>query len=98
MPVDVGVSNVVHPECGALRGTREFGTGVWRGIPYAEQPIGERRFLAPAPLRPWSGVRDATSFGPEPPQVYPPRTAGFPLVKNVPDNSINLIFYLIIYI
>ncbi|CAN5248847.1 hypothetical protein BH09ACT8_BH09ACT8_67140 [soil metagenome] len=41
---------------------------MWRGVPYAQQPVGERRFLAPAPLRPWTGVRDAVEHGPLPPQ------------------------------
>jgi len=58
----------VHTGLGALRGTTEGGVGVWRGIPYAEQPVGERRFRAPAPPRPWSGVRDALEHGPLPPQ------------------------------
>ena len=42
--------------------------GVWRGIAYAQQPVGNRRFLAPAPLEPWTGVRDAIEHGPLPPQ------------------------------
>ena len=41
---------------------------MWRGVAYAEQPVGERRFLAPAPLEPWTGVRDAVEHGPLPPQ------------------------------
>ncbi|MCW2590491.1 MAG: carboxylesterase [Mycobacterium sp.] len=41
---------------------------VWRGIAYAEQPVEGRRFLAPAPLEPWTGVRDAVEHGPLPPQ------------------------------
>lgn len=61
-------STLVHTSLGALRGTVEDGVRVWRGIPYAEQPIGERRFRAPAPLAPWSGVRDAVEHGPVPPQ------------------------------
>ena len=56
------------PVSGDLRGTIEGGVGVWRGVPYAEQPVGERRFLAPAPLRPWTGLRDALEHGPLPPQ------------------------------
>ncbi len=56
------------PALGDLRGTTEGGVGVWRGVPYAEQPVGERRFLAPAPLQPWTGVRDALEHGPLPPQ------------------------------
>ena len=58
----------MHTDSGDLRGTTEGGVGVWRGVPYAEQPVGERRFLAPAPLQPWSGVRDAVEHGPLPPQ------------------------------
>ena len=42
--------------------------GVWRGVAYAQQPVGSRRFLAPAPLEPWTGVRDALEHGPLPPQ------------------------------
>lgn len=58
----------MHTPSGVLRGTTEGGVAVWRGIPYAEQPLGQRRFLAPAPPRPWTGVRDAIEHGPLPPQ------------------------------
>ena len=68
MAVVVGHSTVVHTSLGDLRGTAEGGVAVWRGVPYAEQPVGERRFLAPAPLQPWTGVRDALEHGPLPPQ------------------------------
>lgn len=64
----VGHSVVVHTDLGDLRGTTEGGVGVWRGVPYAEQPVGERRFLAPEPKRPWTGLRDAVEHGPLPPQ------------------------------
>jgi para-nitrobenzyl esterase len=49
---------------GSVRGARERGVRVWRGIPYAAAPVGERRFRAPAPVEPWSGVRPAVAFGP----------------------------------
>jgi len=39
---------------------------VWRGVPYAQQPIGERRFAAPAPVLPWTGVPHAIEHGPLP--------------------------------
>ncbi|OBK78221.1 carboxylesterase/lipase family protein [Mycobacterium sp. 1274761.0] len=61
-------TTIASTRCGDLRGTTECGVGVWRGVPYAEQPVGERRFLAPAPLKPWSGLRDAVEHGPLPPQ------------------------------
>jgi para-nitrobenzyl esterase len=66
--VVAGQSAVVYTDSGDLRGTTEGGVGVWRGVPYAEQPVAERRFLAPAPIQPWRGVRDALEHGPLPPQ------------------------------
>lgn len=39
------------------------------GIPYAQPPVGELRFAAPEPSRPWAGTLDATGFGPPAPQA-----------------------------
>lgn len=33
------------------------------GIPFAEAPVGERRFVAAVPKGPWEGVRDASAPG-----------------------------------
>ncbi|MGY4708549.1 carboxylesterase/lipase family protein [Mycolicibacterium sp. CBM1] len=68
MAVVADPSTLVDTSLGALRGTFEDGVRVWRGIPYAEQPVGERRFRAPEPLAPWSGIRDSVEHGPVPPQ------------------------------
>ena len=38
---------------------------MFRGIPYAALSV---RFGAPQPVQPWSGLREATRFGPPPPQ------------------------------
>lgn len=54
---------------GRVRGTREQGVTVFRGIPFAAPPVGGLRFAAPAPPLPWDGARDATVFGPPPPQT-----------------------------
>nr|WP_042198612.1 carboxylesterase family protein [Kibdelosporangium sp. MJ126-NF4]CEL23448.1 Putative carboxylesterase [Kibdelosporangium sp. MJ126-NF4]CTQ96829.1 Putative carboxylesterase(EC:3.1.1.-) [Kibdelosporangium sp. MJ126-NF4] len=54
---------------GALQGTWESGVAVFRGIPFAEPPVGDLRFAAPRPVRNWDGVREATSYGPPPPQA-----------------------------
>lgn len=51
-----------------MRGTRGGGVRRFAGMPYARPPFGPRRFLNPEPADPWSGVRDATTFGPTPPQ------------------------------
>lgn len=60
---------MVHTASGSLRGDTEGGIGVWRGVPYAAQPVGQRRFLGPGPLESWQGVRDAREHGPLPPQT-----------------------------
>lgn len=67
------LSTIADTSLGRLRGTRERGVSgrdvrVWRGVAYAQQPVGARRFLAPAPLEPWDGVVDAVEHGPLPPQ------------------------------
>jgi carboxylesterase type B len=54
---------------GTVRGVREGGVLAWRGMPYAAPPVGESRFAAPAPVRSWHGVRDASEFGPIAPQT-----------------------------
>ncbi|MEV7026132.1 carboxylesterase family protein, partial [Kitasatospora sp. NPDC093558] len=59
---------VVDASAGVVRGGSEGGVAVFRGIPYAEPPVGLRRFGAPEPVGRWDGVRDATAFGPPPPQ------------------------------
>ncbi|MGW2701071.1 carboxylesterase/lipase family protein [Streptomyces sp. NPDC001340] len=59
---------VVRTACGAVRGRHEDGLAVFRGIPFAEPPVGEARFQAPRPARPWHGTREAYAFGPPPPQ------------------------------
>jgi para-nitrobenzyl esterase len=40
------------------------GVRVFRGIPYAAPPLGEHRWRPPAPVTPWSGVRDVSSPAP----------------------------------
>jgi para-nitrobenzyl esterase len=53
---------------GRLRGSWEAGVAVFRGIPFAQPPVGELRFAAPQPVPGWKGVLEAVAFGPPPPQ------------------------------
>lgn len=55
---------IVDSIYGKLRGQQQGNATVWKGIPYAKPPIGDRRFRAPQPPEPWTEVRDALLFGP----------------------------------
>lgn len=59
----------VRTTAGYVRGRRAGDVAIFRGIPYAMPPVGERRFKAPRPSPRWDGVRDALEFGPPAPQV-----------------------------
>ena len=48
---------------GRLKGRREGVVTVFKGIPYAEPPVGPLRFQAPRPVKPWKETRDALQFG-----------------------------------
>ncbi|MCB5909721.1 carboxylesterase/lipase family protein [Streptomyces pinistramenti] len=56
---------------GVVEGRRRRGHAVFRGIPYAQPPVGTLRFAAPAPPRPWEGTRQTAEFGPVVPQSVP---------------------------
>jgi len=50
---------------GVLQGTATTaGIRVFRGVPFAAPPVGELRWKAPQPVKPWEGVRQAVAFGP----------------------------------
>lgn len=49
---------------GQLSGQYSDGVFVWRGIPYAAPPVGDRRWRAPQPPASWQGIRHADRFSP----------------------------------
>lgn len=55
-------ATLIAAPAGSLRGTVEDGVNAFRGIPFAQPPVGPLRFRAPERLKPWSGVRDAGRF------------------------------------
>jgi para-nitrobenzyl esterase len=61
-------TTVATTDTGAVRGARLSSLAVFRGIPYAVPPVGERRWRAPGAMHRWSGVRDALAFAPSAPQ------------------------------
>ncbi|XP_046751123.1 juvenile hormone esterase-like [Diprion similis] len=56
--------------CGTETKTKDgFPFISFKGIPYAEPPVGELRFKDPQPKQPWTGVLDALEESPQCPQL-----------------------------
>ncbi|MCP4959937.1 MAG: carboxylesterase family protein [Actinomycetia bacterium] len=58
---------VVDTAAGAIRGAWKDGgaIAVFRGVPYAAPPTGDRRWRRPEDVEPWSGERAAVKDGPQ---------------------------------
>ena len=48
---------------GQIKGYRDNGVNIFKGVPYAGKISGERRFRRPAPLEPWEGVKETLTLG-----------------------------------
>ena len=63
--VSAASAQVVETTHGDVEGTVEEGNiNVFKGIPYAAPPVGDRRWQPPQPPSDWDGVRAADRFGP----------------------------------
>jgi para-nitrobenzyl esterase len=57
-------NTLVRLGSGTLQGqTLPDGGAVFKGIPYAAAPTGERRWQSPQPVSNWSGIREAMQYG-----------------------------------
>lgn len=54
---------VVTIDGGKIEGTVSRKVLLFKGVPFAAPPIGNRRWRAPQPVTPWTGVRKTTTFG-----------------------------------
>ena len=52
----------VQVKQGKLLGTAEDGLFIFKGIPFAQPPIGDLRWRAPEPVKKWDGVLQADKF------------------------------------
>lgn len=55
---------IVKAQGGYLKGIKEGPAWIFKGVPYAETPTGELRFLPPVAKKGWTDTLNCTSFGP----------------------------------
>jgi para-nitrobenzyl esterase len=73
-------SKEVKTQSGVVAGASSADVLSFKGIPYAQPPVGKLRWREPLPAKPWHGVRQATEYGhdcmqlPFPPDDAPIRT------------------------
>ncbi len=61
--LDMQLSDPVMTAAGPVRGELSGNTAIFRGIPYAQPPVGDLRWKAPLPASAHSDVLDAVNFG-----------------------------------
>jgi para-nitrobenzyl esterase len=79
---------IVSTRQGLLRGVAADSVYAWKGVPYAQAPVGDLRFRAPQPPMSWQGVRDASKPGFISPQLR--RASNEPLKGNEDCLSLNI--------
>ena len=55
---------IIETKSGKVQGYIENDVEVYKGIPYAEPPIGNLRFSPPVMKKPWDGVLEAKEYSP----------------------------------
>ncbi|WP_116790336.1 carboxylesterase/lipase family protein [Flavobacterium psychrotrophum] len=56
---------------GKISGVTNNDISIYKGIPFAAPPVGNLRWKAPQPVKPWRGVRECIAFGASPMQGEP---------------------------
>ncbi|MHA1194455.1 MAG: carboxylesterase family protein [Promethearchaeota archaeon] len=57
-------TRIIETKIGKVQGIIEENTEIFRGIPYAENPVGELRFKHTSPPKKWDDILQADDFGP----------------------------------
>lgn len=63
----------VEVEQGIVEGTVEDSLTVFKGIPFAQPPIGDLRWRAPQPANKWEGIKETKKYAPAPIQGNDPK-------------------------
>jgi len=64
------IAPIAATAAGQIRGYTEKGINVFKGVPYGAPTGGAHRWLPPKKPAAWTGVREATTFGPMCSQVF----------------------------
>jgi para-nitrobenzyl esterase len=57
-------STIVKTKQGLIEGFQKDGLIKFYGVPFAQPPVGELRWRAPRPVKPWKDVKKAVAFSP----------------------------------
>jgi para-nitrobenzyl esterase len=66
-----GQMKIIKTESGRVAGGQVGKVAVYKGVPFAAPPVGDLRWKAPQPVKPWEGVRACTTFTASPMQSKP---------------------------
>ncbi len=80
--VAVAQIDVVTVTSGQIKGVKAGGVISFKGVPFAAPPIGDLRWQAPQPVKPWPGIRSAANFGADCSQA--PAAQGFTHLQTTP--------------
>ena len=62
------ITTEVQVEQGIVEGTFEDNLTVFKGIPFAQPPVGDLRWRAPQPAKKWEGILKTNKYAPGPMQ------------------------------
>jgi para-nitrobenzyl esterase len=82
---------VATTKAGQVRGVQADGINIFKGVRYGATTEG-RRFMAPLPPKPWTGVVDALDYGNQSPQAKAGNTSLFKSWANPRAASEDLLF------
>jgi para-nitrobenzyl esterase len=83
--------DTIRIEGGLISGVKSKLSDVisFKGIPFAAPPVGELRWKAPQPVKPWAGVKNFGAFGPSPMQSKPVPFAVYTREFLIPEEPIS---------
>jgi para-nitrobenzyl esterase len=80
----------VRIDAGELQGLDLGAVHAFRGIPFAQPPVGPLRYRAPQRVAPWDGVRPATEFSAAAPQNKKYTLVGFREYQETSEDCLTL--------